>query len=127
MATRSVFEKKRAVTIKLEANKKADVLRLYVNQDINFDSLSYNGVEVSENLSYTTENNRLLTFYVQEQDALEISYTIAKDAELSFTLYEYSFDLMNNPWVKMSPRSISMMPKPFVFNDALVVKQKITP
>ncbi|MDB4643325.1 M20/M25/M40 family metallo-hydrolase [Flavobacteriaceae bacterium] len=123
----SVFGGKRAVTIKLEANKKADVLRLYVNQDINFDSLSYNGVEVSENLSYTTENNRLLTFYVQEQDALEISYTIAKDTELSFTLDEYSFDLMNNPWVKMSPRTMSMMPKPFVFNDALVVKQKITP
>jgi hypothetical protein len=60
-------------------------------------------------------------------DTLEVSYTISKELNPSFTLLEYSFDLMDNPWVEMKPRTPSMMPKPFVFNDALVIKQKITP
>jgi len=78
-------------------------------------------------LSYTESNNRLLTFYVYEMDTLEVSYTITQDLQPTFTLLEYSFDLMDNPWVEMKTRTNRMMPKPFVFNDALVIKQKITP
>ena len=117
----------RKVSLKFLAEKKAAVLRLYVDQEITFSSLSYNGVDVVENLSYTEKNNRLLTFSVQELDSLEVSYTLPKGINPTFTLHEYSFDLMDNPWVEVSPRTNSMMPKPFVFNDALVIKQKITP
>jgi hypothetical protein len=109
------------------AEKKAAVLLLYVDQEITFSSLSYNGVDVVENLSFTEKNNRLLTFSVQELDSLEVSYTLPQGINPTFTLHEYSFDLMDNPWVEVSPRTNSMMPKPFVFNDALVIKQKITP
>lgn len=116
----------RKVRLKFSAGKKADVLRLYVDQKITFSALSYNGIEVVKKLTYK-KNNRLLTFYVQEQDSLEVLYTIPKDINPTFTLHEYSFDLMNNPWVEVSARTNSMMPKPFVFNDALVIKQKIIP
>jgi hypothetical protein len=64
---------------------------------------------------------------VDGMDTLEVSYTISKELSPSFTLLEYSFDLMDNPWIEMKPRTPNMMPKPFVFNDALVIKQKITP
>ena len=117
----------RKVSLKFLAEKKAAVLLLYVDQEITFSSLSYNGVDVVENLSFTEKNNRLLTFSVQELDSLEVSYTLPQGINPTFTLHEYSFDLMDNPWVEVSPRTNSMMPKPFVFNDALVIKQKITP
>ena len=117
----------RTVTFKLIPEKKANVLRLYVDQEITFTSLAFNGQAVEKNLSYTESNNRLLTFYVYEMDALEVSYTITQDLHPTFTLLEYSFDLMNNPWVEMNARTNRMMPKPFVFNDALVIKHKITP
>ena len=117
----------RTVTFKLIPEKKANVLRLYVDQEITFTSLTFNGLGVEKNLSYTESNNRLLTFYVYEMDTLEVSYTITQDLHPTFTLLEYSFDLMDNPWVEMKARTNRMMPKPFVFNDALVIKQKITP
>ena len=117
----------RTVTFKLIPEKKSNVLRLYVDQEMTFTSLAFNWISVKNNLSYTESNNRLLTFYVNGMDALEVSYTISKDQNLTFTLLEYSFDLMDNPWLEMKPRTTSMMPKPFVFNDAIVVKQKITP
>ena len=117
----------RTVTFKLIPEKKANVLRLYVDQEITFTSLAFNGQAVEKNLSYTESNNRLLTFYVYEMDALEVSYTITQDLQPTFTLLVYSFDLMDNPWVEIKTRTNRMMPKPFVFNDALVIKQKITP
>ena len=119
----------RSVTFKLIPEKKSNVLQLYLDQKMTFTSLEFNGVGVAvkNNLSYTKSNNRLLTFYVSGMDALEVSYTISKKINPSFTLLEYSFDLMDNPWVEMKARTTSMMPKPFVFNDAIVIKQKITP
>jgi len=117
----------RTVTFKLIPQKKSNVLRLYLDQEMTFNSLAFNGVAVKNKLSYTESNTRLLTFYVYGMDALEVSYTISKERTPSFTLLEYSFDLMDNPWVEMKARTPSMMPKPFVFNDALVIKQKITP
>jgi len=117
----------RTVTFKLIPKKKSNVLRLYVDQEMTFTSLAFNGVAVKNKLSYTESNTRLLTFYVYGMDALEVSYTISKERTPSFTLLEYSFDLMDNPWVEVKARTPSMMPKPFVFNDALVIKQKITP
>jgi len=117
----------RTVTFKLIPQKKSNVLRLYVDQEMTFTSLAFNGVAVKNKLSYTESNTRLLTFYVYGMDALEVSYTISKERTPSFTLLEYSFDLMDNPWVEVKARTPSMMPKPFVFNDALVIKQKITP
>jgi hypothetical protein len=123
----TLIRDQRKVSLKFLAEKKAAVLLLYVDQEITFSSLSYNGVDVVENLSFTEKNNRLLTFSVQELDSLEVSYTLPQGVNPSFTLHEYSFDLMDNPWVEVSPRTNSMMPKPFVFTDALVIKQKITP
>ena len=123
----TLIRDQRKVSLKFLAEKKAAVLLLYVDQEITFSSLSYNGVDVVENLSFTEKNNRLLTFSVQELDSLEVSYTLPQGINPTFTLHEYSFDLMDNPWVEVSPRTNSMMPKPFVFTDALVIKQKITP
>lgn len=117
----------RKVSLKFLAEKKADVLQLYVDQEIIFSSLSYNSVSVTENLSYTKKNNRLLTFSVQGLDSLEFSHTLPKGINPTFTLHEYSFDLMDNPWMEVSPRTNDMMPKPFVFTDTLITIQKITP
>lgn len=115
----------RNIILKLIPEKKADLLRLYVNQEITFNSLSFNGIPISKNLSYKEYNNRILSFFVHEMDSLEISYSFSKKLNPTFTLLEYSFDLMDNPWLNVNPRSNSMMPKPFVITDALIVKQII--
>ncbi len=123
----TVIGDQRMVSFTLMPNKKVNVLRLYVDQKITFSALSFNGIAVKKNLSYTKTKNLLLTFYVSGLDSLKVSYTISKDKSPEFTLLEYSFDLISNPWIEINPRSSRMMPKPFVFNDAIVIKQNITP
>jgi hypothetical protein len=121
----------RRTSFRLIPEKKAHVLKLYADSEVSFDQLSFNGVEVSKSSSnellFTQSNNRLLTFYVSEKDTLEISYVLSKEQHPTFTLFEYSFDLMNNPWLEMKERPKHMMPKPFVYNDALLIRQKIIP
>ena len=121
----------RSTSFRLIPEKKANVLRLYVDSEVSFDHLSFNGIEVlksgSNELLFTKPNNRLLTFYVSEKDTLEVSYVLSKEQLPTFILFEYSFDLMNNPWVEMNERPKHMMPKPFVYNDALLIKQKVIP
>lgn len=121
----------RSTSFWLIPEKKANVLRLYVDSEVSFDQLYFNGVEVSKpasnELLFTNTKNRLLTFYVSEKDTLEVSYVLSEEQKPTFTLFEYSFDLMNNPWVEMNERPKHMMPKPFVYNDALLIKQKIIP
>jgi hypothetical protein len=40
---------------------------------------------------------------------------------------ESSFDLLQNPLMKIKPRSSWMIATPFVLNDAVVIKQQVKP
>lgn len=123
----SISENKRKVDFKLSPNKKSDVIQLYVDKETIFNSLAFNGVSIKNKLSYNKLNNRLLTYYVSESDSLEVSYETTINYNPTFTILEYSFDLSDNPWVKIKKRPEVMMPKPFVFNDAIIIKQRISP
>ncbi|MEK9613710.1 MAG: M20/M25/M40 family metallo-hydrolase [Flavobacteriaceae bacterium] len=123
----TLIGEERKVTFRLIPEKKANVLQLFVDQAVTFRELDFNGVPFKNQRSFSESNLRLLTFYVSHKDSLQVSYKISKDQNPTFTLLEYSFDLMDNPWLKINERPRDMMPKPFVFNDALVVKQKINP
>ena len=103
------------------------MIQLYVDKETIFNSLAFNGVSIKNKLSYNKLNNRLLTYYVSESDSLEVSYETTINYNPTFTVLEYSFDLSDNPWVKIKKRPEVMMPKPFVFNDAIVIKQIIFP
>ena len=48
-----------------------------------------------------------------------------KNDPLDLTIYEASYDLLSNPNFSITPRSKTMMPKPFVVNDAIVVKKRV--
>ena len=66
-----------------------------------------------------------MRYYVSDQDSLVVSYKIAKNQKVSFTVLEYSFDLLNHPQFTMDKRENYMMAKPFVVTDAIVVKKEI--
>jgi hypothetical protein len=105
----TVIGNQRKVSFTMTPNKKANVLRLYVDKKTVFEKLSFNGLAVKENLSFSKSKNRLLTFYVSGLDSLKVSYTVSEEVIPEFTLLEYSFDLMNNPWIDIKKRSDKMI------------------
>jgi hypothetical protein len=103
---------------------------LYADTEILFHSLSFNGKSVpkdsSGNVYSNRRSNKLLRFYIAENDSLEVSYSIKKDAEVSFTVVEYSFDLLSNSQFTINKRPKNTMPKPFIVTDAIAIQKSIS-
>ena len=121
--------KKRTFTI--IPNRNVNQISLYVAEGIEFDFLSFNGqvlpLNNNENgASQKIKSKELVRYYVSDKDSLEVSYEISKDQKVSFTVMEYSYDLLDHPQFKINNRAENMMPKPFVVTDAIIVKKKIT-
>jgi len=100
----------------------------------NFEALSANGMSAKD-FVYTNGNtynaftqrwdDRLLTYYATANTPLELHMQFNKEHIPEMTLYESSFDLLDNAAFTIPQRSPMMMPKPFVLNDAVVVKKTI--
>ena len=121
--------KKRTFTI--IPNRNVNQISLYVAEGVEFDFLSFNGQSLPLNnnensASQKIKSNELVRYYVSDKDSLEVSYEVSKDQKVSFTVMEYSYDLLDHPQFKINNRAENMMPKPFVVTDAIIVKKKIT-
>ena len=104
-------------------------ISLFADKDIQFQSLEFNGKSVPEDSSGNVysgrKGNRLLRYYVANTDSLEVSYAVSNNSAVSFTIVEYSFDLLSNSQFTINNRPKNTMPKPFVVTDAVVVKKTI--
>ena len=74
----TLVNKERSVTFLLSPTKKANILQLFVNDEVNFKTLSFNGIEVEEKTSLAEKNKRILTFFVSGLDSLEVSFKTPK-------------------------------------------------
>ena len=87
------------------------------------ETLQINGIVVEKipNL----RSRRLVSYYVSDNEPLSISFTTKPTQKVSFIIYEASFDLLTNPLFSIPARANDMMPRPFVLNDAVLVKKTI--
>lgn len=70
-------------------------------------------------------SRRLLTYYVRERDTLRLEFSVENGNPPDMIMYEASHDLLENDLLKVAPRGENMIPRPFVLNDAVVVKKRI--
>lgn len=94
-----------------------------------FKKFKINGVHVkskSHKVFNNRKSTRLFTYYVTDNEPLEIQMTISKHQKTELLLYESSYDLLDNETLDVPSRYSNMIPKPFVLNDAVVVKKTIT-
>ena len=119
--------KKRTFTIIPKRN--VNQISLYGEKGIKFDFLSFNGQSLplnnNNNASQKINSKELVRYYVSDKDSLEVSYEVSKDQNVSFTVMEYSYDLLDHPQFTINNRAENMMPKPFVVTDAIIVKKTI--
>jgi len=94
-----------------------------------FNSFSINGLDMEEdeNNHVLTERkyNRLFNYFVTDDNHLELEFSVPKNQNTALTLYESSFDMLNNELFRVPERPKDMIPKPFVLNDAVVIKKTI--
>lgn len=125
----SVSGNQRYLKIKISPNRSVNRYDIFANTKISFHDFKANGATQLEQQGskMNRKGKKILSYYVVNNEPLEMQFTINKSALFDMQLLESSFDLMSNPLFNMTPRALWMMPTPFVLNDAVVIKKRIMP
>ncbi len=92
------------------------------------DSLFVNNQVYSSDLGINEfkEDSSFLTYYIENSDSIEVRLICDPQENLEFVMTESAFDLFEQPLINAVARDPHMMPKPFVINDATMVKKKFS-
>ncbi|WP_046743210.1 M28 family peptidase [Kordia zhangzhouensis] len=118
----SIYNDLRHVTIKVCPQRTVNRMEVF-GAGKDFESMTVNGEAFTK--VPTKRSNRLISYYVSDNEALEVSFTLKPSTKTQLIIYEASYDLLNNPLFSIPPRDKNMMPRPFVLNDAVIVKKTI--
>jgi len=118
----TIYNNLRHVHLKITPQRTVNRMEVFTS-NTEFVSAQVNGLPVQYP---NNRRNRLTRFYVSDNDPLEIAFTIKPKATAELILYEASFDLLTNPLFSIPKRAKNMMPRPFVLNDAVIVKKTIS-
>ncbi|PRX52117.1 M28 family peptidase [Salegentibacter salegens] len=121
--------------LKIAPNRNINRIELFADRGTDFETFKVNN-KIADSL-YLGQNKfhihtrrwheRLLTYHVSSRDTLRLEFSLKKDKKPEFTLYESSYDLLENEALNVPPRPNTMMPRPFVLNDAVIFKKTISP
>ena len=115
--------------MKISPNRNVNRYDIFANEKMIFYNLKANGATAlaQKGSLYLRKGTRLISYYVVDNDPLELQFSIAVNATFDMDLMESSFDLLTNPKFRITKRLPWMMPMPFVLNDAVVIQKKIVP
>ncbi|GGG13818.1 aminopeptidase [Dokdonia pacifica] len=116
-------------TMTIVPKRNVHQMRLYSPIGTPFQYLSYNGKEFKPDSTETLYKKRgskgMLSYYLTQGDSLEVTYGAPEGVMPTFTLKEFSYDLLDNPSFTVSARPKNTKPEPFIANDAVVVERTI--
>ena len=121
----------RHVRLFISPQRAVNRMEFFANEDSQFLSFNINGLEVPKQKNAThvfskRKNNRLFSFFVADDTHLELNFAVPATQKTTMQLHEISFDMYDNPLFDNPKRPESMIPKPFVINDAVIVKKNIS-
>lgn len=120
-------------SLKIVPKRKINRMELFTDRRVNFLEFRVNGQE-ADSLKIGTKffhifskrwNKRLLTYHAINRDTLRIEFTVEDENLPEFNLFETSFNLLENEQLNVLPREKTMIPRPFVLNDAIIIKKTI--
>jgi hypothetical protein len=117
----TTYHNLRHIDVKITPQRTVNRIEIFRNKTL-FNSLKINGFAVE---NPNNKRRRLVTYYMSDNDPLELSFTVQPNASPELILYEASFDLMTNPLFTIPARAKNMIPRPFVLNDAIILKKRI--
>lgn len=119
--------------LKIAPERDINRIELYETKGVDFNYFQVNELDageisLGENSFHMFERRwkeRMLTYYATGRDTLRIKFSIKKDESPEFILYESAYDLIENEELKVQKRPEGMIPRPFVLNDAIILKKSI--
>lgn len=125
----TIIGENRFLKIFISPQRLVNKMDLYADSTNVFTSFNINGLEIQKDQNgYVFSkkvSNLLFEYYVVDEKFLEIEFSVPKNQKTTFQFYDTSFDILDNPLFRVSERPSNMIPKPFVINDAVIVKKTI--
>ncbi|NVK51894.1 MAG: M20/M25/M40 family metallo-hydrolase [Flavobacteriaceae bacterium] len=119
----------RNITLIVTPQRKIHKIELFANQETTFNSLAVQDVFLDKKKSTDViqiKKGTVMIYYVTPADnQLKIDLTFDANSTPNLSIIEASFDLLNHPLFNIQPRDNTMIPMPFVVNDAVVTLQKV--
>ncbi len=127
----TVIDELRTVRLKISSESVVQRLEVFCDSVYRFKDGTVNGIpaykgKTSGEAFPNRWGNRLLSYYVVNNEPLELELTFNNAQEPQFQFYAASFDLLEQPELKVAPRSLDQMSMPFVLNDAVLRKRYVT-
>lgn len=119
----------RWLKIRITPNRPVHRYDIFAPPSLKIHRLKANGVAhlTQKGSLYERQGSRVLSYYVAQNQPLELEFLINRSTPLNMQLLESSFDLMHSPLFAMQKRPANQMPMPFVMTDAICILKKITP
>lgn len=123
----TIIGTQRHLEIKISPNRKVNRYDIFAHENLTFHNLKTNGVKHinQEGSAFKRKGRKILSYYVTDNEPLDLQFSVDSKAVLDMELMESSFDLLTNKIFTIAKREDWMMPTPFVLTDAVVIKQKI--
>lgn len=125
----TIIGTQRHLKIKISPTREVNRYDIYANEKMVFHNFKANGAATlgQKGSKYPRNGKKIISYYVVDNEPLEMQFSIPKETVLDMNLIESSFDLLSSPKFNMAKRAAWMMPMPFVLNDAVVITQKLRP
>lgn len=127
----TMIDSLRSLSIRIKPNRNIDKVELFCQQDFEMLELKVNKQRLVNKATNISKEKRLFQYYYTHQnEELLLEFLLELKENPSFVVVEYSYDLLTNSIIqKIQPeikgRESWQMPKPFISNDAILVKTEI--
>ncbi|UAM97908.1 M28 family peptidase [Polaribacter litorisediminis] len=123
----TIIGSNRLLEIVVTPRRKVSKLEFTTDRKITLKQFKVNEALVMEGKNYHVTKSTFLGYTIANSDKeVTLSFMVDKEQELNIFLNEISYDLLTNPNFSINPRNNEMMPMPFVTNDAIITRKKIT-
>lgn len=127
----STLNNLRTVKMRISSAKMVHRIEVFAAASFTFKDASMNGIIPKRNKKTgdvldNRYGNRLVSYYVVNNEPLELSLTFPANQQPELLIYGASFDLLENKELAVKQRPTTMMSMPFVLNDAILRKKKVT-
>jgi len=127
----TIIGSNREIRLQITSNRNANKLELLAKSPIKFKQFSINGENlklknVDDNFVFEVEKGTVLSYFItSENELINLEFIVDEKQKFDIDILESKFDLFSNSQIKIQPRTESMLPMPFVLNDATVIKTNL--
>ncbi len=126
----TIINSDRKVCLSIVSNRNANKIELLAKIPIKFKQFKVNDEALKKDAEsayvLAIDYGTILSYYrTSENELIDLEFVVNKDQQFDIDILEIKYDLYSNPAFEIQPRSKTMIPTPFVLNDATVIKTNI--